>query len=337
LTGHQRLIRPRWCEKSLGDWFRIGGRAGRLIVEKQDYYRISEEADASQNAPHPQPAEPRLSQPSPDLVPSATQKQSGNLSLRRLLFEDDGGLARAVRTFFPAIVAAHQSVSPAELPTPRNRLDRTWAKFYQHIGSLHRRGSAILAARKTRFHPLKSLSQRATNSYAAAGLAIVVLFFVFLEFAGGRGIAGNAARNHNLISKESSSSESAANDAPTTVSGLPGGPELGPLIAEQRSNLDYAFASNLNRATPTALLERREDAAMSANPPKSGTAATAAGSQSLFVSGGGGGGPSGVAPTGKGAAVSVPETGTSFWLLGLAFALTSLTRQLLRRRAQRRT
>ena len=304
-----------------------------MFVENEKYYRISKETDSSGNVPHHQSLEHRLSEPSSALPPRAPTKERGNLSLWRWLFEDDRGLARTLRTFFAAALAAHQSASSLTRQGRRNRLGRMWANFCQHIGRVRLRGSAILTAFKGRFHPLKSLSQRATNSYAAGALAILVLFFVFLGFASGHGVAGNPDRSHNAILKESNRAEPVDQNGSTTDNGMPGGPELGPVVAERRSNLDYTFASIFNRSRPTVFVEHREDAATSGNPANTGASGAAAASQSLYASGGGGGGPSEAAPTRASAAVSVPETGASCWLLGLALALVCLTRQLLRKRA----
>jgi hypothetical protein len=280
-------------------------------------------------------------------IPRKAKALFGNLSLGRLLFEDDHELGRALqRCFSSADICADQSAQAPLEEHPRGQIIRAWRSRCQRVAFVANPSSA-LAALKDRFPRLGSLSQRlSTNTYRAGALTVVVLSLLLVGFAVEHAVSADHNRNNTAKSEQSSTTAWAQQNALIDESLVAGAPDVGPLVAESASQFDYTLAFILNDTAPMLFAENRNYGANSAIP-QSGGAASASGSavaQPLLASLGGVGGVGGIGPSGVPAAprevavVPVPETGaSSCLLLGLAFVLIYLTIRLLDAHSERRS
>jgi hypothetical protein len=309
-------------------------------MENNKGYRIS--VDAIRNLD--QPPEHHFSRSLVSRIAHDAKALLGNLSLRRLLFEDDHELGRALQTCFSsADICADQSAQAPLREHPRDQIIRAWRSRCQRVAFVANPRSA-LAALKDRFPRLGSLSQRlSTNTYRAGALAIVVLSLLLVGFAVEHAVSADHNRNNTAKSEQSNTTAGAQQNALIDESLVPGPPDVGPRVAESASQFDYTLAFILSDMSPMLFAENRNYGANSAIP-QSGGAASASGSavaQPLLASLGGVGGigPSGVpAAPREVAVVPVPETGaSSCLLLGLAFVLIYLTVRLLDAHSERRS
>ena len=312
-------------------------------MENNKGYKIS--ADAIRNLD--QPPEHHFSRPFVSRIARNAKALLGNLSLRRLLFEDDHELGRALQTCFSsADICADQSAQAPLREHPRDQIIRAWSSRCQRVAFVANPGSA-LAALKDRFPRLGSLSQRlSTNTYRAGALAIVVLSLLLVGFAVEHAVSADHKRNNTAKSEQSNTTAGAQQNELIDESLVPGPPDVGPRVAESASQFDYTLAFILSDMSPMLFAENRNYGANSAIP-QSGGAGSASGSavaQPLLASLGGVGGIGGIGSSGVPAAprevavVPVPETGaSSCLLLGLAFVLIYLTIRLLDAHSERRS
>ena len=314
-------------------------------------YKISANADRTLN----QPPEHHFSRPFASRIPRNAKALLRNLSLRRLLFEDDRELGRVLYTCFSSTdICEDQSAQTPARQDFRDQIGRVWRSLCWRV-AFARDHDSVLAALKVRFPRLGSLQQRlSSNTYRAGALAVVVLSLLLVGFAVEHGISAehdgkNAANSEQSNSTAAAEQNASINKSVAAVeqnasiieSLVPGAPDAGPLVAGPAPEFDYTLAFILNDTPPMLFAENRNDG-VSAAISQSGGAASASASGSAvaqpLLASLGGIGSSGVrsAPR-EVTVVSVPETGaSSCLLLGLAFVLIYLTVQLLDAHSERR-
>jgi hypothetical protein len=304
-------------------------------VENAKDYKTSADADHTLD----QSPKHHFSRPFASRIPRNAKTLLGTLSLRRLLFEDDRELGRALQTCFSsADICDDQSSQTPPRQHLRDQIGLVWRSLCRRAAFARNHGSA-LAVPKDRFPSLGSLRQRlSTNTYRAGALAVVVLSLLLIGFAIEHGFSADHDRN-NTANAEQSNNTAAAENAPINESLVPGAPDAGPLVAGRASEFDYTLAFILNDTAPMLFTENRNDGSSSAIP-RSGGAASASGSavaQPLLASLGGNGSSGVPAAPREVAVVPVPETGaSSCLLLCLALALIYLTGGLLDAHSERR-